>query len=352
MFTENATRRAIAHFLVDFDSTDSTDLLEQSQDLAIREFLNKMKERDFYATTDDIDAVRVLARDKDFIERANRDAKIKRELEDLERHITPGFSSRINSVIDFLRALIASGSTPGLRKRAALVFDTISSCDRHLQTYNELQRTIIEAFCVVAAAHPTDKRNIRSVQLERIHASDENASAAFQDLLVSCPHLSRVDQTLHRKLKEQQGHVMRFDVNCAVTRTPKKRPPQLTTSLNTKYKEINTDRAISAWWVLAILGAVVSFVFRIANIDSQHDYKPPPVPIHRFDNAELDRLRDMLSNPTAINEDFPEDFFSKRNENSEGEFSDRMERLRKAKEALDDLNRQTEEKERSKRNSP
>ena len=218
MSTDFIIQKAIKHFMGDNDSIAS---LDGSKESAIREFLRSLRESEFYASADDVNAIGVLSEDETALARSELESAIQQDSERLKQVVTSGLSSRVTSVLESLKSIQASGATPGIRNRAALVIHIISNCDRHLLNFTEVERAIIEAYCILAATPPGDKRFVRQEQLEKIQATQCNVSIAFKILSESCGHISKVDQTLSRQLQEQPGHVPAFNTYRSVIRTPK-----------------------------------------------------------------------------------------------------------------------------------
>lgn len=184
--------------LIAIDQEEAGGELEISN--AKAKFLAKANASSFHVSDRDIRSVMALCGDSTIIEHIQNEINESTELKDIQNLIVEGFSNDFDRIVARLTWLSTSGSTARVKKRAAHALRSVSICHQPLSACSPIQRSLIEAFAIVAVAAPTDKLAVRMTQIERIQNTslgDPKSEAGFMERY---PDLIELDKTLYRTL--------------------------------------------------------------------------------------------------------------------------------------------------------
>lgn len=167
-------------------------------------FLANANASSFHVSDRQIRSVMVLCGDSTITKQIQNEINETTELEDIQNLIVEGFSNDFDRIIARLTWLSANGSTARVKKRAAHALRSASCCHQPLNDCSPIQRSLIEAFAIVAVAAPTDKHHVRNLQIERIQNLDLGDPKAEAGFMERYPNLIELDKTLHRTLSLNQ----------------------------------------------------------------------------------------------------------------------------------------------------
>ena len=170
-----------------------------------QEFLRRANESHFFLANDDLVAIRILEGDPSEAERVEQELREENSIEILENLITPGFSDRLSEVGDTLRRFAKPDQYPSVRKLGSAISDVMALSRPGFNRCGAAERPVLEAFCIVAAARPTEKRERRSDVLANLLDSNSLNADLLRRIEKRFPDIVRLDKSLHDLLR------LRFD---------------------------------------------------------------------------------------------------------------------------------------------